>query len=193
MSETTDLRVYKTRKALCEAFMELISKKPFDSITINELCEKALVRRATFYSHFIDKYDFFSFFIRFYRNELMGDGPVATDTTTLSEYCIYYFDKFLNFVNENRTLIDNILKSNMLSVILDIFSEETYTHILEITRKSNILADNNDLSAEMFASFYTGGIIEILKHWIQSPTPMDESVLKKNVATLLTAFSSIHS
>ena len=28
----------------------------------NELCDEAMIRRATFYKHFADKYDFFFFF-----------------------------------------------------------------------------------------------------------------------------------
>lgn len=58
MSEKYDLRIVKTRKALFDAFLELVSEKPFDAITVNEICKRALVRRATFYNHFADKYDF---------------------------------------------------------------------------------------------------------------------------------------
>ena len=45
-----DLRVKKTKRALTLAFIELLKVKHFEDITINELCEKAEIRRATFYS-----------------------------------------------------------------------------------------------------------------------------------------------
>ena len=51
----TDLRIIKTRKALCDAFIILLGEKPFEDITVNELCKKAMVRRATFYQHFEEK------------------------------------------------------------------------------------------------------------------------------------------
>lgn len=54
-----DLRVIKTEQALRNALLELGNAKDFDSITINEICEKALVRRSTFYRHYEDKYDFY--------------------------------------------------------------------------------------------------------------------------------------
>ena len=62
MEEKTDLRIRKTYKALCDAFVTILEKKRFDDLTVNELCDEAMIRRATFYKHFADKYDFFSFF-----------------------------------------------------------------------------------------------------------------------------------
>ena len=60
MSEgKSDLRIIKTRKALYTAFTMLLGEKSFEDITVNELCENAMVRRATCYKHFADKYDFF--------------------------------------------------------------------------------------------------------------------------------------
>ena len=64
MEQKMDLRIRKTYKALKDTFLELLSEKKFEDITVNELCERAMVRRATFYKHFADKYDFFAFFIR---------------------------------------------------------------------------------------------------------------------------------
>ena len=63
MEEKTDLRIRKPYKALCDAFVTILEKKRFDDLTVNELCDEAMIRRATFYKHFADQYDFFSFFI----------------------------------------------------------------------------------------------------------------------------------
>ena len=62
MEEKTDLRIRKTYKALCDAFVTILEKKRFDDLTVNELCDEATIRCATFYKHFADQYDFFSFF-----------------------------------------------------------------------------------------------------------------------------------
>lgn len=58
-----DLRVRRTRKLLWEALLTLlsVSKRPFDTITINEICEQAMVHRTTFYKHFEDKYDLLAY------------------------------------------------------------------------------------------------------------------------------------
>lgn len=189
MEKATDLRVYKTRKALCETFMELIKEKPFDDITIHELCEKALVRRATFYKHFADKYDFFSYFIRYYRSDRIGDFSQQVQNMTLQTYCTYHFDNFVEFIVQNGTLINNILKSNMLPVILDIFSEEIYIHTLEIIQKNKLLEKWENLSPELLSSFYAGGMVQILKQWIKNSTPISEEELKERVNALFQAFT----
>ena len=50
-----DRRQRKTRVAIFDAFIELLSKKSFAQITVGEIIEKADVGRATFYSHFETK------------------------------------------------------------------------------------------------------------------------------------------
>ena len=54
---TTDRRVRKTRHVLREALASLIAEKPYDSIVIKEILERANVGRSTFYTHFQDKDD----------------------------------------------------------------------------------------------------------------------------------------
>lgn len=50
-----DRRVQKTRKLLQDALIELVAEKGYESVTIQEILDKANVGRSTFYSHFQDK------------------------------------------------------------------------------------------------------------------------------------------
>ncbi|WP_142293069.1 TetR/AcrR family transcriptional regulator, partial [Staphylococcus aureus] len=52
-----DLRVKKTQRALMDSFLELLKTKNFSQITVQDLCDRAMVRRSTFYRHYSDKYD----------------------------------------------------------------------------------------------------------------------------------------
>ena len=52
-----DLRVRRTRKLLQTALMELTIQKGFETVTVKDICEQAMVNRATFYRHYADKYD----------------------------------------------------------------------------------------------------------------------------------------
>jgi AcrR family transcriptional regulator len=51
-----DLRIRRTRHLLQQAFMELMAEKDFQSITVQDIANRAMVNRATFYDHFVDKY-----------------------------------------------------------------------------------------------------------------------------------------
>ena len=50
-----DRRQRKTREAIFNAFINLLSKKDFEHITVGEIIKMADVGRATFYSHFETK------------------------------------------------------------------------------------------------------------------------------------------
>jgi AcrR family transcriptional regulator len=50
-----DRRIIRTRHALRDALMTLIVEKGYESITIQDITDRADVNRATFYLHFKDK------------------------------------------------------------------------------------------------------------------------------------------
>ena len=52
-----DLRVYKTKKAIREAFLELRKTKPLEKIKVGDVCDLAMCIRATFYRYYQDIYD----------------------------------------------------------------------------------------------------------------------------------------
>ena len=57
MARRLDRRVQRTRKLLREALMELILEEGYDTISIQDITDKANLGRATFYLHFKDKDD----------------------------------------------------------------------------------------------------------------------------------------
>jgi AcrR family transcriptional regulator len=54
-----DARVRRTRDALGDALIALMQERPFDSITIQQVLDRAKIGRSTFYNHFRDKDDLF--------------------------------------------------------------------------------------------------------------------------------------
>ena len=49
-----DLRVIKTEKAICEAFLQLRKKMPLEKIKVRDICRIALINTSTFYNHYAD-------------------------------------------------------------------------------------------------------------------------------------------
>src|SRR5215217_6580794 len=54
---TKNLRVRRTQKLLREALIEIIEERGFDTLTVGEITERAMVSRAAFYRNYQDKYD----------------------------------------------------------------------------------------------------------------------------------------
>lgn len=54
---STDPRVIRTNQLIRVAFSELLYEKEFEKITIQDISERATINRATFYSHYQDKFE----------------------------------------------------------------------------------------------------------------------------------------
>lgn len=52
-----DPRLTRTRQLIIDSFIKLSNKKDFNSITVKDITQEAQINRATFYNHFLDKYD----------------------------------------------------------------------------------------------------------------------------------------
>jgi len=57
LDKKTDARVRRTRDALGDALVALMQEKPFETITVQDVLDRAHVGRSTFYAHFVDKDD----------------------------------------------------------------------------------------------------------------------------------------
>uniref|UniRef100_UPI00210CA7E2 TetR/AcrR family transcriptional regulator n=1 Tax=Staphylococcus aureus TaxID=1280 RepID=UPI00210CA7E2 len=87
----TDLRVIKTKKALSSSLLQLLDQQLFQTITVNQICDNALVHRTTFYKHFYDKYDLLEYlfnqlpkdyFARAISDRLIHPFQTMSDTVT---------------------------------------------------------------------------------------------------------------
>jgi AcrR family transcriptional regulator len=68
-----DLRVRRTRHLVQQAFWELMMEKSFLSITVQDISERAMVNRATFYDHFVDKYALLEYSINEWFKQTLRD------------------------------------------------------------------------------------------------------------------------
>lgn len=56
---TEDLRIRRTRKLLMQALIKLTVEKGFAAITVQDIANRAMVNRATFYRHYLDMPELF--------------------------------------------------------------------------------------------------------------------------------------
>ena len=69
--EKLDPRVKRTRQLILRAFEDLLAEKNFESISVQDVTEKAEINRATFYAHFHDKYALLDHSVRqIFRHEI---------------------------------------------------------------------------------------------------------------------------
>lgn len=56
MEKRQDRRITKTRQSIRTAFIELLKEKRFADITVQDIADRAMISRSTFYDHYTDKY-----------------------------------------------------------------------------------------------------------------------------------------
>lgn len=187
MEQKTDLRIIKTYKALTEAFMQMLSEKKFEDIAVNELCERAMVRRATFYKHFADKYEFFAFVVR--AKQLEFDAQIQYPAQSLRSRSFYLdiIRRALDFLNSNAKLVQTVLDSNLLPTVMDILSRQI---ILDITQKLKEDAQNGvplPASPQVMAQFFTGALMYTITWWVRQKN-VSEAKLMEELTILLDGF-----
>ena len=72
-----DLRVQKTLRDIRAAFLSLAHEKKIDQITVKELCEHALINKATFYFHYKNIDELIIELEDEYVNQITGDIDFA--------------------------------------------------------------------------------------------------------------------
>lgn len=56
-NQKNDRRSQRTRSLIDRAFVELLVEKTYDTITVQDIIDRANVGRSTFYAHYLDKED----------------------------------------------------------------------------------------------------------------------------------------
>lgn len=191
MEEKTDLRIRKTYKALCDAFVTILEKKRFDDLTVNELCDEAMIRRATFYKHFADKYDFFSFFIRQKQDQFISQAKEETPPNGIYAYTLYLTQRSILYFKEHESLIQNILKSDMSASPLDIFNEEIHSNILSNLKEHQQRSCTFSVSPELLASFLSGGIFSTIRNSVLQPQLFNTGTIMENMSKVLTCLETL--
>ena len=112
--EQTDSRIRRTHRFLQDAMIELITKKAFDTITVGDIAERAMVNRATFYRHYQDKYDLVAKIFEETANELKENmKPYQKDTNQgEANYPPNIWIQFFEHVAEHAELYGAMLGKN---------------------------------------------------------------------------------
>ena len=121
MDKKEDLRIKKTKAALEIAFMAILHEKPLEDLTVNELCDKAGIRRTTFYKHYDDKLDYIaelaeSLRARFDKIIWKSGKPDSTP-----DYYVTYAKYLVSFISRHSVEIDHVFTSPLFYVVLNIF------------------------------------------------------------------------
>lgn len=82
----------RTKLALFNAAIKRLVNRPFEDISVRELCDEAMVSEATFFNYFPKKTDLLVYFVQLWSIEVVGRAHQATGGTTGLEAIENVFD-----------------------------------------------------------------------------------------------------
>lgn len=150
----------RTLYSLQQAMLSYLSEKSFEEISVGELCEKAMLPRATFYNYFDDKYDLLEYCFMTVREQLdsgcQGEGTCAGRMNALMENCFQFLDR-------NRDTVEKILKNNQPNQYLINQIRFYLMSCMSEVFKCNPDSHRFQVPQEMAANLYSQAILIILE------------------------------
>ena len=185
MEKELDLRIQKTYLALTKSLYEMMKEMAFEDIRVVDICDRAMVRKSTFYKHFADKTELLAFMVRRLKDKF--DENIYLDKNDISpvEYFVSFMDQIFAFLNNNDELVNSVIKSSSLPIVINVLSEQAIPDVrakLKEDKKNgyNMIAEPNFL-----ASFFVGGIMEIVRDWLINDKKENEAAIKEQIANLI--------
>ena len=171
----TDARVRRTRDALGDALVALMQQKPFETITVQDVLDRAQISRSTFYSHYSDKDDL-----------LMSDAEEFFEaiSTALSEHGdkserVFPVTEFFTHLSDVQPFFKALVKSGKFQENMELarghFARGIERRLSELPRSKSI--PPHQLPAIAFT--HAGALLSLLTWWLdrgmrESPAEMDE-------------------
>ncbi len=170
-----DARVKRTRDALGDALVALMQEKPFDTITVQDVLDRAHVSRSTFYTHYSDKDDL-----------LMSDAEDFFEALSmaLSQHGdksdrVFPVQEFFAHLSDVQPFYKALVKSGKFQENMELarghFARGIERRLTELPRARALPA--NELQALAFT--HAGALLSLLTWWLdhgmrETPAEMDQ-------------------
>lgn len=166
MSDKIDLRVLKTRENIKSTFSNLLLEKDFKSITVQNICDRALIGRSTFYDHYCDKYALL--------NKMVEEIICEFKPYLNNRFNVNNLDDFTKVGVYTLKLFSN--KKNIIKALLKVHTEDAdlYDELKKLLiegcscylNKSNFVSKYN-ISNEYICGHYASFVLTSFQLWLE--------------------------
>jgi AcrR family transcriptional regulator len=174
-TKTEDRRINRTQQSLRNALIELILEKHYDTISVQDIIDRANVGRSTFYLHFRDKEDLF----RGDWERLLNHFVSKMSAESLNEGRIFPIRELFEHLQDFHHFYRALVKSGKIAHIFNIgqryLAEQIEAKIISLLT----IEDTPLIPTPILANYLSSEIFSNLKWWLDnnmpySPEKMDE-------------------
>jgi AcrR family transcriptional regulator len=179
--ESDDARAVRTRAALSSALIVLMDGRPFDDISVQQICERAGVGRSTFYAHFQDKDEMYiRHTVVFGRKmgEQLGWDP---SRNTWRFPIAMMFDH----VRQMRPMIETLMKSRKAEFVMKVW-QNNLAEVFEQRVKEERGDAPMAIPAGILAQQLAGTVFTLLTWWMDHHQPQSAQEMEQHWERLVT-------
>jgi AcrR family transcriptional regulator len=159
--DSTDRRSLRTRQLLSDALAALMVSQRYESISVQQITERANVGRSTFYAHFTDKDDLLVATVRRMVGGLETDVPGPRNTLSpslgLFHHVAGYADHYLM-----------LARGRHLSLFLDALQSELAAMFVARLAPRVPEDGRTTVPVPLLAAMIAGMLITAVRTWIES-------------------------
>ena len=185
-TEKTDLRVIKTKKAIRDAFAELLSEKDIHKITIKDIADTAVINRKTFYNYYAGVYavvDEIENEIIMAFNEALRD----VDFKQLLREPYEIFKKLTSIINSDFNFYSHLMKmDNNMSLISKIILALEFNVKKSFSEQISI----NKSTLDLVFDYAVAGMITVYQKWFNSSRTQSIEEISKSLSIII--FSGVN-
>lgn len=167
-----DLRVRRTHKLLWDALMAEMSERPFEEISVKDVCERAMVHRTTFYKHYEDKYALLERGLRQVFDGLIGEGNHIPPSAYTIEEPPPYFVRLFEHAAQHQQFYTLMLCGEGIGR----FQRLLKAYIAELAAANMAQTMSSDsqrgLTIAIHAQLVSGAAISLLTWWLENEMPL---------------------
>ena len=173
-----------TKKAIEASLKNLLLKKPFDKITINDIAEDCGISRMTFYYHFKDIYDLVEWACEEDVKKILEDKD---DYKTWTQGFLNLFEEVL----KNKPFILNVYRSVGREQVENYLYKIVYDLFLNVIEEKAQGMTVRDEDKEFVADFYKYAFVGLMLDWVKNGMKEDPHKIVKKVEFLLSGSLSV--
>lgn len=173
-----DRRSKRTRRMLGEALVALMLEKRYDTITVQEIIDRANVGRSTFYAHFLDKEDLLQIEVA----QVVVNLDRHMDVDDGSNRVIPSLALFRHF-RESHALIQALVRGRAMETVLRTMQTHLSLHVE--ARLARLLPPGQApaLPLPVVGQYVAGVLLTLFQWWLErgmpeSPEQLDEYFLR---------------
>lgn len=177
-----DLRQRKTRSALVKALLELLEEQPFRSLSVVDICQKAMVHRTTFYAHFEDRESLLQYTLSTLTQEFF---PTPAEDADLLEAFLRSGKAALSFIQSHQRLYTVGLREEVGTV--EHALETTFSDLVCARLQHSPLRQSlPNMDPAIGAHFFAGGLVSVVHWWVEQDFPVPAEEILAHMRRLLT-------